>query len=357
MIQTCLYDCTDVDRSVYCNIEQEHAMNPHRTVAVFGANGHTGRFVVQELQRRGFPVVVIGRDPARLQAAFPQGTARVATVDDARSLDAALDGVAAVVNCAGPFLDTALPVAEAAIRARAHYFDVTAEQASAQALFDRLDAPAREAGTVVMPAVGFFGGFADLLATVATAGLGPVDELGIGIALDAWWPTEGTRVTGRRNTFQRLVIEGGQLVPNVAGPSGDWEFGAPFGRQAMEAIPFSEIALVHRHLPVAAARTHLNSKPLADLRDASTPPPQATDASGRSAQRFLVEVRVRAGDRTRRVHAGGRDIYGFTAPLVAEAVQRALNGHAKGALTPGQAFDAADYLHALRGEFDSFEVR
>ena len=95
-----------------------------RMVAVFGATGHTGRFVVQELQRRGFQPVAVARDGAKL-AAFGGIETRLATIDDPASLDRAFAGVAAVINCAGPFLDTALPVAEAAIRAGASYIDVT----------------------------------------------------------------------------------------------------------------------------------------------------------------------------------------------------------------------------------------
>jgi short subunit dehydrogenase-like uncharacterized protein len=326
-------------------------------IAVFGAYGHTGRFVVRELQRRGLEAVPCGRDRVKLEAAFPGAAVRVAQVDDADGLASALQGVAAVVNCAGPFLDTAAPLADAALRAKAHYLDVTAEQQAAQSLFDRFDAPARDAGVAVMPAVGFYGGFADLLATVACEGFDRVDELRIAIALDAWWPTEGTRITGRRNTFQRLVVEDGELVPNVAGPAGSWEFPPPFGVQPMEAVPFSEVMLLKRHLPVQSVRTLLNAKPLADLRDPGTPPPAATDPLGRSAQQFIVHVEARSGDRRRRVICGGRDIYAFTAPLVAEAVERLLREPgAAGALTPGQRFNAADYLAALRPWLESFTV-
>lgn len=52
---------------------------------------------------------------------------RTATIGDADSLDAMLEGVQFIVNCAGPFLDTASPLVEAALRARVHYLDLTAE--------------------------------------------------------------------------------------------------------------------------------------------------------------------------------------------------------------------------------------
>ncbi|MBN3828278.1 saccharopine dehydrogenase, partial [Burkholderia sp. Ac-20384] len=41
-------------------------MDDRMTVAVYGATGHTGRFVVAELARRGVRAIRIGRDAARL---------------------------------------------------------------------------------------------------------------------------------------------------------------------------------------------------------------------------------------------------------------------------------------------------
>ena len=90
-------------------------------VAVFGATGYTGRFVLKELLRRGIRPVAIARNPVALSAAdFAESEVerRRATVDNAGSLDEALRGTAAVINCAGPFVDTAEPVVGAALRTR-----------------------------------------------------------------------------------------------------------------------------------------------------------------------------------------------------------------------------------------------
>ena len=140
-----------------------------RTIAVFGASGHTGRFVVAQLLRRGFAPLAIGRDSAKMaESGFQHGVLiRTASIDDPASLDRALAGAAAVINCAGPFLDTADAVAAAALRARIHYLDVAAEQGSAQAIFDKFGDAAIDTGVVFIPAMGFYGGFADLLATGA----------------------------------------------------------------------------------------------------------------------------------------------------------------------------------------------
>ena len=73
-------------------------------VTVFGAYGHTGRFVVAELLRRGWTPILSGRDATRLCAA---GVAqrglevRVASVDDAASIDRAIAGARAVINSPG----------------------------------------------------------------------------------------------------------------------------------------------------------------------------------------------------------------------------------------------------------------
>lgn len=315
-------------------------------VAVYGASGHTGKFVVAELRRRGIPVIAVGRDPARLPADLP---GRTAAIDDPAALERALAGCAVVINCAGPFLDTAAPVIEAALRVGCSYLDVTAEQASAQATFESYDRPARDAGITVIPAAGFYGGLADLLAS-ALVGEEPVDTITTAVALDRWWPTEGTRRTGERNRVPRVVIENGQLAPMPASSGTiDWSFATPHGTQAVAELPFSEIITISRHLPVRSLRSYLNAAALADVRDAGTPPPVANDAQGRSAQQFAMEVVAVDANGTRRATAHGQDIYAVSAPLVAEAAARLLapSFARRGALALGQAFDAGDFLRAL----------
>jgi hypothetical protein len=324
-----------------------------RQVGVFGATGHTGRFVVTELEERGFAPVAIGRDAVRLEVAGFRDRGlptRVASIDDPDSLDRAFGGLAAVVNCAGPFLDTAAEVCAAALRAGIHYLDVTAEQASASATFATFATPAREAGVAVVPAMGFYGGLADLLCTAATSGWARIDEVNVGIALDRWWPTPGTRATGERNTVPRVVLEGGALVPLGEPATTTLRFDEPFGSQPVTAVPLTEVPLIAQHLPVDRLTTWLADTALADLRDPSTPPPVAADGSGRSAQRFLVDVRASGPDGTRRATASGRDIYAVTAPLVVEAVARLLrhDHRGPGASAPGAMFDAAGFL----GSFD-----
>ncbi|WP_262776045.1 hypothetical protein [Brevibacterium permense] len=66
----------------------------------------------------------------------------------------------------------------------------------------------------------------------------------------------------------------------------------------------------------------------------------------------VIERRIgRAGHR-RALRASGRDIYQVTAPLEVEAAVRLIDGRftGTGALAPGEAFDAADFLSALSAD-------
>jgi NAD(P)-dependent dehydrogenase (short-subunit alcohol dehydrogenase family) len=331
-------------------------------VTVYGAYGHTGRFVVSELRKRGWRPVLSGRSAAKLSAlgeADPTLDTRVATVDDSSSLSAALSGSAAVINCAGPFLDTAVPMIEAAIRAGIHYLDVTAEQPAVRAAFERFADAAQDAKIVIAPAVAFYGGLGDLLATAAMGGWAAADEIRVGIALDSWQPTLGTRLTGKRNIARRLVMSNDKLEFLAdPPPSTVWDFPPPFGKQDVVGLTFSEIITISSHLRAPEIHSYINLAPLRDVRDPDTRTPEAVDKSGRSAQIFLVDVIACKGREERRATARGRDIYAITAPIVVEATARILEGRFKrtGVAAAGELFDAQDFLESLSREHLEFPI-
>jgi NAD(P)H-binding len=324
-------------------------------IAVFGAYGHTAGFVVAELRRRGWAPILSGRDAVRLRGLEQPGAeVRVASVDDPGSLDRALAGAAAVINCAGPFGDTAPAVIDAALRARIHYLDVAAESLVTMSTFERYADRARDAGIVVAPSMAFFGALGDLLATAAAAGTwSSADDISIAIALDSWHPTRGTRLTGERRAGRRVVFTQGRLEVRSGDeppPTGEWEFPAPFGSQdVVGELSTADAVTISRHLQVREIHAWMNVAPIRELSDPDTPAPVAADGSGRSPQTFLVDVIVRRGDEQRRVSARGRDIYAITAPIVVEAAERIVAGEIRrtGVGAAGELFDAGDFLAAL----------
>jgi len=336
-------------------------MIQNRIVTVFGAYGHTGRFVVSELFKRGFTPILSGRDAAKLKEAgnaHPGSEVRVATMDDSASLDRALYGAVAVINCAGPFIDTAAQVIDAALRASIHYLDVAAEQAAVLAVFERFASAARDAGVVVAPAMGFYGGLGDLLATAAMGEWDAADEICIAIALDSWKPTQGTRLTGQRNPGRHFIFSNNRLERADPPPARKWNFPAPFGAQDVVGLSLSETITISRHLQTPEIRAYINLVPIKDIRDPNTPAPTAADESGRSSQIFVMEAIARRGRVERRAVVRGRDIYAITAPIVVEATHRVVNGLANrtGVVAAGEAFAAQAFLTSLSPTHLSFEL-
>lgn len=325
-------------------------------IAVYGAYGHTGRFIVARLCQRGWHPILCGRDPEKLKALskeYPTLESRTASIDDPSSLDHAFRDAGIIVNCAGPFLDTAFPVIESALRLSIHYLDVSAEQKSVLDVFETFADRAAQGTSLILPAMAFYGGLPDLLGTVAANGWPQTDDLTIGIGLSSWQPTLGTRLTGQRNHYPRMIYRNGRLEGKQEHyPDKSWSFPPPMGTLEMVALPFSEIITLSRHIEVNNIFTYLSLNSLADVRNQETPPPSPTDAQGRSSQHFCVEVIAAKGNEQRMASAAGRDIYAVTAPLVVEAVARILadNYTKTGVTTAGQAFDAEDFLNALSPE-------
>jgi len=338
-------------------------VNPRTTtVAVFGATGYTGRFVVSELLRRGITPIAIARDPVALQDADFGGAEvirRHATVEDPASLDKALTGAGVVINCAGPFVDTAHPVVSAALRATCHYLDVCAEQATTTRTLNTFHKAARLAGVAVVPSMAFYGGLADLMATAALAGHDTAESIDIMIGLDSWHPTRGTRTTIDRKALGNLAITDGQQQPVASPPARrTWDFGSPLHTHDVVELPFTETVLIARHVTTQELHNYVSEIAVREVLDPTTPPPTSDLSSGPSPQHFTIEVIVRRDDSERRAVMRGHDIYAISAPLLGEAAQRLLDGDftQPGAHAPAEVFDADAILTALAQGHASFKV-
>ncbi|ANZ36081.1 saccharopine dehydrogenase [Lentzea guizhouensis] len=295
-------------------------------IAVYGASGLTGRFILAELEKRG-------RTP------LPFGRAQ-ATADDLAALDRALTGADAVINAAGPFAVTALPLIAAAERAGIPYVDVAAEiEANA-------DTFARGASIPVVPAMAFFGGLADLLVTAAMADWPDASQAHVAYGLSGWQPTPGTLAAGAvsrdRRRGQRVRFRDGRLEHHdAAPPSLTWNF--PSGpREVIGEFSMADIVTVPSHLAIPSVTSYM-----------SVTAAQGLAAAGERSEpeTFEVDVVVRRGAAERRLSVSGRDIYAVSAPLAVEAVERLLTGRFRvnGVASAGAMFDADDFLAALDG--------
>jgi hypothetical protein len=314
-------------------------------IVVYGATGHTGRFVVQELLRQNLPVIAAGRNATALEEQWGHLDVRPAAADEPHALDLALKDAAAVINAAGPFAYTAEPLIDAAARQRIPYVDVAAEIEVNVATF------ARSSDLPIAPAMAFYGAIGDLLTTALLGERTTANSVEVAYGLSSWHPTPGTRAAGQvshdRRNGRRVRFADGRLQYHDDRPKQeDWTFPEPVGqRRVLAEFSMADIVTIPSHLDVRDVRTYMTVEAAGDLASAETPAPTAVDADGRSDQTFVVDVRVDG----LRASASGQDIYAISAPLAVGAVRRVLGGAARagGVASAGAMFDAVEFLKDL----------
>jgi short subunit dehydrogenase-like uncharacterized protein len=125
------------------------------TFLIYGANGFTGSLIAQAAAARGLRPVLAGRNPTAL-AALANALRlehRVFALAEPRAVADGLQGMTAVLHCAGPFAHTFRPMADACLRMGVHYLDITGEVTVFEALAGR-DAEAKWAGVMLLPGAG-----------------------------------------------------------------------------------------------------------------------------------------------------------------------------------------------------------
>jgi short subunit dehydrogenase-like uncharacterized protein len=123
---------------------------------LYGANGYTGELIAREAVKRGMPPVLAGRSREKIGKLAAELGCRSAVfdLDDHTSLVSSLDGMAAVLHCAGPFAHTAPSMMQACLATHVHYLDITGE-IDVFELAHSVDEKAHRSGIVLCPGVGF----------------------------------------------------------------------------------------------------------------------------------------------------------------------------------------------------------
>ncbi len=122
-----------------------------------------------------------------------------------------------VLHCAGPFIYTSTIMANACIKAKTHYLDITGEYQVFERIFKMNDA-AVQAGVMLMPGVGFDVVPTDCLALYLSEKLGNVVSLDLALYMLGGKLSHGTAITIAENLGDACVIRrDGKLVkvPNA----------------------------------------------------------------------------------------------------------------------------------------------
>lgn len=123
---------------------------------IYGAYGYTARKIVAHAVAASHRPLLAGRNAAQLKAMAAQYDLDyiVLNVGDSFAIAQAVAGVKVLLNAAGPFNETALPLLEACIAGKTHYVDITGDMPVMESLLAEHER-ASAAGITVCPACGF----------------------------------------------------------------------------------------------------------------------------------------------------------------------------------------------------------
>jgi len=137
-------------------------------VVVYGANGFSGRLVVEYLREYNVPFIAAGRSRKRLEEVIAKvpgiETANFEIAETGGSVEELTQlfaGAKVVCNTVGPFIYNGPRVIEAALAARCHYLDIAGEQAWIRQIAEEWGCKFAARGLLAAPATAFMSASSD----------------------------------------------------------------------------------------------------------------------------------------------------------------------------------------------------
>lgn len=338
---------------------------------LYGANGFTGKLVVEEAVKRGHRPILAGRSEAKLKPLADKFGLEFRSfgLDEPLRLAAALHDVDLVFHAAGPFQYTSKPVIQACLDTRTNYIDITGEIPVFQHTFSQ-HAEALRAGIALVSGAGLDVIPTDCLAKYVADQLPSAVELELALATMSR-PSPGT-VKSSLEMMPRggMRRKAGKLVPYPLG-SRVKKVCFPHREMTVLSISWGDLVTASHSTGIQDIVTYMAYPPrlvnavrgfgplvqkvarVKLVRRAAqsltglvfTGPDEALRRSGRSY------VWACARDReARQVEAWLETIeaYQFTAVAGVRCVEKLLGKRLAGALTPSQAF-GADFILEIEG--------
>jgi len=306
---------------------------------IYGAGGYTGRMAAEQAHAAGLPLVLGGRSHASLvQIGDLLGAdSRVFDLSDADAIDQALVDMSAVLNCAGPYMDTAEPLMLAAIRSGVHYLDIAAELDSYR-LAEELDEDAKAAGVMLLPGSGGSVAMLGCLAGHAAARVENPRKVAVALHVTGSM-SRGSAISASRNLVaETLMLHEGLVTARPSGQTALFDFGN--GDVSCFAVTLPDIITIGRSTGIPDVETYVHVSGSAFPEGDLTALPDGPDVEEREANRYQAAVKVTAADgTTARSVLDTVNGYSFTPMAAAEAARRVLAGEVRaGFQTPAALF-------------------
>jgi len=205
-------------------------------VAIIGGAGNVGQEVALGLIRAeavtDIVLVDVHADPGALRLRLRKNakiSQRRLDARDSEGLAEALAGTRVLINCAGPFRDTVVPAARAAVALRADSLDVCDDfTATALLLESDLDAAARQAGISLITGMGSDPGVNNLLA------LWYAKKLDTAASVSLAWAVDCGELAGAALAHAAAMLTG--AVPQFL----DGRLRYPEGGEGEETVAFAD---------------------------------------------------------------------------------------------------------------------
>ncbi|MBI5823517.1 MAG: saccharopine dehydrogenase NADP-binding domain-containing protein [Chloroflexi bacterium] len=230
-----------------------------KKILVYGSYGYTGQLIVERAVKEGLSLILAGRDENQLRAQAKKYNLEYHSfsLDETAALDSALQEVDAVLHCAGPFVLTFRQMAEACIRNKKHYVDISGEIEGFEALA-AMDEDAKRAGVMLLPGGGFDVVPSDCLIAYTAGKLSSATNLNLYIKGIGSGVSRGTARSGIENSHrQGRIRRDGKIVsvPNLWGVK-DIDFGR--GPSRLVSMGWGDVSTAYHSTGIPNVTVYMN---------------------------------------------------------------------------------------------------
>ena len=223
------------------------------TFLIYGANGYTGELIAREAVRRGHKPILAGRNAEKL------GTLAKELGLESRAFPLEkpqLEGIDAVLHCAGPFVHTSAPMVRACLAAGAHYLDITGEIPVFEEILSMTDA-----SVTLIPGVGFDVVPTDCLGAMLAARLPGATELELAFYSPGAEISRGTLKTMIENVGEGGAIRRDGKIVRVPPAYEAKEIPFSIGPRMAMTIPWGDVSTAFHTTGIPNIRVYTAASP------------------------------------------------------------------------------------------------
>ncbi len=231
------------------------------SLLVYGATGYSGGLIVQQAVARGLKPVIAGRDQRAIASmAAACGLEWItARVDQPEQLRSMMASATVLLNAAGPFAATSIPLIEACIATGTHYLDITGDVNTIEPVARWHDAAVR-GGVMLMPAAGFDVVASDCLLAHVARRLPGATALKLGF--DKSEPSSiGSLKTILEMSGQGVLVRREEKLMRVAPGSLAYDFDYGRGPQVSLAVNLADVSSAFFSTGIPNVETYMRATP------------------------------------------------------------------------------------------------